>query len=232
VIFETRKELVDLLAGSPGIDQIVVRSAKAPPSVAYDLYVPLMSLAGLFFTSPKNIVNTVPYITAPEAKVKEWKKRLPEQGTKVGIVWAGRPEHLNDANRSCTIDDISTLFQLKEIHFVGLQKGPAVAQLENLNCTNFVNIGDNLNSFADTAGVMVNLDLVITVDTSVAHLAGAMGIPTWVLIPFIPDWRWMMHGQRTPWYSGMRLFRQQRPKDWQAVARTVRTNLEKGTFFL
>jgi predicted O-linked N-acetylglucosamine transferase (SPINDLY family) len=231
VIFETRKELVDLLAGSPGIDQIVVRSAKAPPSVAYDLYFPLMSLAGLLGTSPENIVNTGPYITAPEDKVKEWKKRLPGQGAKVGIVWAGRPEHLNDANRSCTIDDISTLFQMKEIHYIGLQKGPAAALVENLNCTNFANIGDNLNSFADTAGVIANLDLVISVDTSVAHLAGAMGVPTWVLIPFIPDWRWMMHGQRTPWYNSMRLFRQQRPKDWRAVACTVRANLEKGIFY-
>jgi predicted O-linked N-acetylglucosamine transferase (SPINDLY family) len=225
VIFETRKELADLLAGSAGIDQMVVRSPKAPPSVVYELYIPLMSLAGLFGTSPDNIVNPGPYITAPENKVAKWKRDLPGQGAKVGIVWAGRPEHLNDANRSCTIDDISELFKFESVNFIGLQKGPAAAQVEKLNHSNVVNIGDSLESFADTAGVMANLDLVISVDTSVAHLAGAMGIPVWVLIPFIPDWRWMMHGQRTPWYGSMRLFRQQRPRDWQAVARDLSTNL-------
>jgi predicted O-linked N-acetylglucosamine transferase (SPINDLY family) len=231
VIFETRKHLVDLLAGSPGIDQIVVRSPKAPPSVAYDCYIPLMSLAGLFGSPQNNTLNTESYITASKVIVEEWKSALPRQGTKVGIVWAGRPEHLNDANRSCTIDDLATLFQLKEINFIGLQKGPAATQADSVERTNFMNIGDRLNNFADTAGVMANLDLVISVDTSAAHLAGAMGIPVWVMIPYIPDWRWMMHGQGTPWYSSMRLFRQQRPKDWQTVVRAMFTKLEKRTCY-
>jgi hypothetical protein len=226
VILETRKELVSLLSNCSCIDQIIARSPDGPPPVPFDRYAPLMSLPRIFQTTPDRIPGTNAYIAAPKEKLDQWRYRLPSKGFKVGLVWAGRPEHVNDANRSCTLDQISALFQLQEIEFFGLQKGPAADQANQPSTwPNFSNLGQVLEDFADTAGILAHLDMVITVDTSVAHLAGAMGRPVWVLVPFIPDWRWMIKTEQSPWYPTMRLFRQARPDAWEPVIAQIKTAL-------
>jgi Tfp pilus assembly protein PilF len=227
LILETRQELVPLLENTLGIDDIIIRSSEGPPTIPFDQYSPLMSLGHIQNVDPNRMPPMQPYIKAPQNKIAKWRPRMPSSGINIGLVWAGRPEHANDTNRSCNLKLFEPLFRMPEFHFIGLQKGPATAQAKEASgCKTFSNWGDELESFSDTAGVIHHLDLVLTVDTSVAHLAGAMGRPVWVLIPFLPDWRWGMKGTLTPWYPSMRLFRQTRCGDWQTVIGLVQSELE------
>jgi predicted O-linked N-acetylglucosamine transferase (SPINDLY family) len=226
VILETRNELVDLLCAAPGIDQLITRSSDGQPKAEYDHYIPLMSLPGLFGTTRQTIPRQVPYVFADAVKSALWRTRLQNDRPKIGLLWAGRPQHTNDHNRSCPLTTFLPLMRLKGLRFVGLQKGPAAEQVAELPAEiDIINLGDELHDFSDTAALVANLDLVITVDTAVAHLAGAMGRPVWVMIPFIPDWRWGLHGSDTPWYPTMRLFRQPRLKAWEPVVQAMQTAL-------
>jgi tetratricopeptide (TPR) repeat protein len=227
LILETREELIPLLQDNPVIDRIVVRSKTHSPATPFDCYIPLMSLARLARMTPQKTAGSPPYITADKAKLDCWQHRLETSGPKIGLVWAGRPQHGNDTNRSCRLTQFTPLFRNTDIQFIGLQKGPATAQAESAQWSNFDNIGPHLDDFGDTAAVLSQLDLLISVDTAVAHLAGAMGRPVWVLIPFIPDWRWGMRGHTTPWYPTMQLFRQPRPKDWVPVIDRINRQLKK-----
>ena len=147
---------------------------------------------------------------------------------KVGIVWAGRPMHADDPNRSCMLKQFLPLAGIQGIQLIGLQQGEAANQVNDVgNEIRIVNLGENFKDFTDTAGVIQNLNLVISVDTAVAHLAGAMGKTVWVLLPFIPDWRWMMDRYDSPWYPTMRLFRQKTRGDWGAVFERVEKELRK-----
>jgi hypothetical protein len=187
-----------------------------------------MSLPYLFRTRLSNIPDGVPYLEAPRERVLAWKKRISDPGLKVGIVWAGRPEHMNDHNRSCRLEQFAVLADLKGLRWYSLQKGPAEAQLGDWQpAIKIKNLGAAFKDFADTAAAIANLDLVITVDTSVAHLAGAMGAPVWVFLPYIPDWRWMMRRQDSPWYPTMRLFRQPEQGDWHSVFSQTRRDLQQ-----
>lgn len=229
VILETRAELVALLAHQSGADQIIVRSSDGKPAVAYDYYVPLMSLPGIFHTTTETIPFGEPYIVADSRNAQQWRAKLPASNLKVGLVWSGRPQHTNDRNRSCRLNDLRPLLEIPNVLFVGLQKGAAAEQAANLPAgIHFVNLGEDLKDFNDTAGLLAHLDLLIGVDTAVIHLAGAMGKPTWVMIPFIPDWRWAMHREDSRWYPSLRLFRQQRPKDWAGVVERMRRELIGG----
>jgi protein O-GlcNAc transferase len=226
VILETRPELMNLLQGLAGVDELIARSADGPPRVAFDRYIPLMSLPRLFNTTPESVTFTAPYISAPINRIDSWRNRLSDGRFKVGLVWAGRPEHANDANRSCSLRQLAALFGLDRIQFIGLQKGPAAKEADNFHDQpNFINIGAELDDFADTAAVIMHLDLVLTVDTSVAHLAGAMGRPVWVMLPYIPDWRWMATGSATPWYPTMQLFRHRAPKNWPSIVEEIKARL-------
>jgi tetratricopeptide (TPR) repeat protein len=228
LIFETRDSLIPLLRGFPGIDELIGRSADGIPAADFDLHMPLLRLPGLFRTTSKTIPSRVPYLFAPQEKIDLWKNRLAGDGLKVGLVWAGRPQHANDRNRSCLIAHFHRIIAIRPIQFVGLQKGRAAAQIDDLPLQlRFRNFGGELEDFTDTAGLLHNLDLVISVDTAVAHLAGALGKPVWVLLPFIPDWRWMMNRQDSPWYPTMKLFRQKRFGDWANVIETVTEELNK-----
>ncbi|MCD6561075.1 MAG: tetratricopeptide repeat protein [Deltaproteobacteria bacterium] len=225
VILETRKSLINLLQGFPGIDKLVERSSDGKPPVVFDLYVPLLTLPLIFKTKLKTIPANVPYLHADPKKAGCRRNRL-GTGYKVGIVWAGRPQHLNDRNRSCTLKQFLPLAEIPGIRLYGLQKGELKGKSEEISQrAGLINLGDRFEDFSDTAGAIENLDLVISVDTSVAHLAGAMGKPIWVLLPFIPDWRWMMGRKDSPWYPTMRLFRQERPGDWDSVFRRVTEEL-------
>ena len=129
----------------------------------------------------------------------------------------GNPKHKNDYNRSCPLDLLTPLFDLAGFSWFSLQKGSPAAQLANLRRTMITDLGPELNSISDTAAALTVLDLLITVDTLVAHLAGSMGKPTWVLLPFAPDWRWQLDREDSPWYPSIRPFRQQKPGDWEDV---------------
>jgi len=226
LVFETRLELAPLLENTLGIDELIIRSSQSEPRASFDCYVPLMSLGHIMNVDPRRMPVSEAYICAPKKKVEQWAAHMPSGRTNVGLVWAGRPEHGNDANRSCSLDLFARLFGLPGLCFIGLQKGTAADQARQFSdCGSFSNWGEKLETFADTAGVVHHLDLILTVDTSVAHLAGAMGSNVWVLIPYMPDWRWGMGGTVSPWYPRMRLFRQPRPGDWDTVLELVQKEL-------
>ncbi len=227
VILETRKSLTDLLTDFPGIDEIVERSSDGNPRCKYDLYTPLLSLPWLFKTTQHTIPSHIPYLQAPLKKIDKFKPYFSTKTFNVGIVWAGRPLHLNDHNRSCTLKHFEGIAQIHGVNLYGLQKGNASRDDQHIQHDILVsNIGNEFDGFSDTAGAIEHLDLVISVDTSVAHLAGAMGKPVWVLLPYIPDWRWMMKRKDSPWYPTMRLFRQENPGDWKGVFRCVAQELK------
>jgi hypothetical protein len=249
VIFETSKPLKSLLEKFPGLDELVEASPVGMSEIESDFYVPLMSLPGIFKTTLETIPDGIPYIFASNKKIKLWQNRINKHRFNVGIVWAGNPtakyeqaglsglEHVNLAwagnpshkiadSRSNRLECFKPLAEIEGVQLYGLQKGAASGQAEELsNSINVINLGEEFEDFSDTAGVIENLDLIITVDTSVAHLVGAMGKSVWVLIPYVPDWRWMLDREDSPWYPTMRLFRQQRKGDWDHVFERVANEL-------
>jgi hypothetical protein len=147
---------------------------------------------------------------------------------KVGLVWAGRPEHQNDHNRSCRLDTFLPLSRVPGVRLYSLQKGPAESQIADSALRDaIVHLGPELLDFSDTAAALAHLDLLVSVDTSVAHLAGAMARPVWVLLPPIPDWRWMLDREDSPWYPTVRLFRRAADQGWDAVMARVALQLRE-----
>ena len=228
VIFETMTPLLGILKNFPGIDQQVEPASNGQPAVACDLCIPLLSLPAIFNTTLKTIPAEIPYLFSDAAKTSEWQNRLAAKGFKVGLVWAGKSSHDNDHARSCKLENFAPLANIPEVQLYGLQKGKAAGQAAKLaDKMNLINLGEQFENFADTAGVIANLDLVISVDTAVAHLAGAMGKPVWVLLPFVPDWRWFFDRNDSPWYPTMRLFRQEKRGDWVAVMRRLTKEVQE-----
>ncbi len=226
VIFETRKPLLKILRGFPGIDELVERSNDKAAYTGCDLYMPLLSLPGILNTTVATIPDKVPYLYTDSGKKDYWQGRLKGDGFKVGLVWAGKAGHLNDKNRSLTLEQLLPLLSIDGISFYGLQKGDTTEYINSAaNELLEGNFGREFKDFSDTAGIIDNLDLVISVDTAVAHLAGAMGKPVWTLLPFAPDWRWMLDRANSPWYPTMRLFRQKKPGDWDEVIKTAANKL-------
>jgi tetratricopeptide (TPR) repeat protein len=211
IILACEPPLGRLLRGQFEIEHLVVGNELVPP---FETHCPLLNLPLAFGTTLQTIPDSVPYIKPPESETLKWRQRLSEhKGIKIGICWAGRPTHPNDRNRSIALSTL--LPHLKGTGtFISLQKAAAgqiqqlPPQLRPMDWTN------ELMDFADTAGLVASLDLVISVDTAIVHLAGAMGKPVWVLLPYAPDWRWMIGREDSPWYPTMRLFRQQIFGDW------------------
>jgi len=230
VIFEVKKSLLGLLRGFPGIDELVEASFNVKPTVEFDFYTSLLDLPRIFGTTLETIPAEVPYLYADPRKVEYWRNKLAEDGFKVGIVWAGSAKHSNDRWRSCVLKRFAPLAKIDGVRLYGLQKGKAAEQVKELaGKMSLMNLADELNDFTDTAGVIENLDLVISVDTAVLHLAGAMGKPVWALLPFAPDWRWMLNRDDSPWYPTMRLFRQRRSGNWDDVFQRVTDELKTIT---
>jgi tetratricopeptide (TPR) repeat protein len=228
VIFECHKELMPLFDGYKGIDKLLERPYSCEDGESPDTCIQLLNLPGIFGTTLDTIFADVPYLRVDSEKIIKWKSRIDSKLFKVGIVWAGNPDHRNDQNRSCRLSDFAPLASIPGVVFFSLQKGginengagqPPDMQVDDL--------GKNLGDFYDTAAIIENLDLVISVDTSVAHLAGALGKPVWTLLPFIPDWRWMLNRKDTPWYPTMRLFRQPKQGDWKSAFVRVTKELEE-----
>jgi hypothetical protein len=213
VIFACDRRLIPLLHQLPV--SLVDREAPLPP---FDLWVDQMSLPRVLGTRPEAIPLAGGYLRAPPERAAAWKAKLPP-GERVGIVWAGNPAHSNDFRRSMRAQLLAPLLAVPGAAFVSLQVGPASGDI-----TQLYGLPDNsaaLTDFAETAALVASLDLVIAADTSTAHLAGAMGVPVWIMLPRSPDWRWMTEREDTPWYASMRLFRQLRAGDWEAVIARV-----------
>lgn len=222
VVIETQPELSRLMSTVPGADKVVNRGSALP---RFDVYIPMMSLARLFETSIDTIPTGIPYLTPPDEQSVQLPASLDNQ-RQIGIAWAGRPTHQNDKNRSCNFTHFIELLGVPGVTVYSLQKGDREADIKKNGCAALVtNMAPRLNDFADTAALINQLDLVITVDTSVAHLAGALGKPVWVVVPFAADWRWGHERADTPWYPSMRLFRQKQPGSWNQVFRDVRKAL-------
>ena len=222
VIFETLKPLINLLQGFPGIDELVEYIPNRKLSLEYDVYTSLLDMPNIFETTVETIPSEVPYIYADSSKAQYWRNKISGPELKVGIIWAGSPEHGNDRYRSCSLNNFASLAEIEGVQLYGLQKGLAARQVDEFAETIPVtNISKHFNDFTDTAAAIDNLDLVISVDTSVLHLSGAMGKPTWALLPYAPEWRWMLNRQDSPWYPTMRLFRQSNWSDWDSVFQSV-----------
>jgi hypothetical protein len=226
VIFEAWKPLHGVLQDFEGFDELLELSFERKTDVEFDLYISLMDLPAVFGTTLQTIPTEMPYICADSDKVKYWQGKLADASFKVGIVWAGSPRHGNDHNRSCSLEFFAPLAAIDAVRLYGLQKGEAAGQAERLSQVMTIeNLSKDLEDFADTAGLIENLDLVISVDTATAHLAGAMAKPVWVLLPFAPDWRWMLERTDSPWYPTMRLFRQKKWGDWNSVFENIAEEL-------
>ena len=223
VIFEVQKPLVTLMRTLAGAAEII---AKGDPLPAFDLHCPLLSLPLAFNTVFDTIPGETPYLAADAAKRDRWRDRLgPRVKPRVGLVWAGDPRkqipnaHLIDRQRSLAFDMLAPLFDITECEFVSLQKGEdAVVQLRNSPLHHrVIDWSDDFHDFSDTATLIDNLDLVIAVDTSVAHLAGALGKPLWLLNRYNTCWRWLLDRDDSPWYPSARLFRQDETRNWDPV---------------
>jgi len=230
VLFEVWPSLMNLLHGFEGVDELAELSINRS-MVKFDCYISLMDLPKIFGTTLDTIPCDVPYIHADLTKADYWRGRLDGADFKVGIVWAGKPEHGNDHNRSCELKHFASLGEIEGVKLYSLQKGDAAAHLDN--SSGIIGLADQFEDFTDTAAVIENLDLVISVDTAVVHLAGAMGKPVWTLLPFAPDWRWMLERDDSPWYPTMKLFRQEKWGDWSGlfarVAQQLKILAEKHT---
>ena len=217
VLLETWTPLKRLLQSLGSIDRVIETSSEKIPDTEFELCVSIMDLPRLFGTTLASIPNQVPYLELDQQGTDHRNKQFKRDGLNVGIVWAGAPTHGNDKNRSCDLQFFKPLAGMPGVRLFSLQKGPASAQLDQHPDLGIQDLLVSCRDLMDTACIMQDLDLVITVDTALAHLAGALGKPTWTLLPFAPDWRWLLHREDTPWYPTMRLFRQSAAGDWQGV---------------
>ncbi|MEA3332397.1 MAG: tetratricopeptide repeat protein [Pseudomonadota bacterium] len=223
VILETHRPLAPLIKDFPGIDKLLIYNPEQPAETTFDYYAPLLSLPGIFKTTTSSIPAQTPLLKAPTQLCENWSLRLTSPRIKVALVWSG------NTLRSCSAENFLPLCELVGFDFYGLQTGPPTKESQVLHkCSGFQqNLGPELNSFADTAAIISQLDLIITIDTATAHLAGAMGHKVWVLLPFAPDWRWFLERSDSPWYPNMRLFRQPEPGNWQPVISLIKSELEQ-----
>lgn len=227
-----------VVAASPPVLPLVRQQSPLPRYFSHwqdmghvDCHIPLTSLPRIFGAGAGPIPLRIPYIQADAARAAYWRERLDQAAPaaprrRIGVAWAGRPEHDNDARRSLTLAQLAPLAALPDTTLVGLQVGPARDQVRQYRArAPLLDVGGLLTDYAETAAVMAGLDHVVCVDTSVAHLAGAMGVPVSVLLPYAPDWRWMLGRNDSPWYPSMRLYRQARPCDWSGVVQAVARDL-------
>lgn len=225
VIVLCQPELQRLLASQDGIERAVSFGQTLP---AFDVQCPMLSLPRIFRTTFDMVPNAMPYLRADPALAAKWKSRMPTDRMNVGVVWATRPAVPGSEKRSMGLHALTPLAGIAGVRFWSLQKGDAAVEART-STANFdlVDCSGELSDFADTAALVANLDLVIACDTAVAHLAGAMGVPTRLALPFVAPWRWLRGRDDSPWYPTVRLFRQVRPGDWttpvEAIARELRT---------
>lgn len=222
VIALTHKSLLRLFQSASGVAH-VANVVPAPKN--FHRYSPLMSLPYVFGTTAETIPAEVPYLRAPDDLIASWRERMEVfSGPRVGLNWRGNPRHVNDRFRSSSLDEMAQLMDVPGITFFCLQKQRP--EHEQTLPAGMVDLTDQFEDYADTAAMMEQLDLVISVDTSVCHLAGAIGRPVWTMLPRGPDFRWGLGGETTPWYPTMKLYRQPTLCDWQSVYERMKHDLQ------
>jgi tetratricopeptide (TPR) repeat protein len=231
VLLQCQPPLMNLFAHVEGVDQLIPRGEKLPP---YDVYAPLLSLPNLLGLPDPAAAGSVPYLFADPELREHWSRELAGiEGRKIGINWQGNPNHPKDTQRSLPLSHFLRLASVSGVRLISLQKNIGLEQLRKLLDPGLVlDLGSRLDeehgAFMDTAAVLASLDLLITSDTAIAHLAGgALGARVWVVLPFSPDWRWMIDREDSPWYPSMRLFRQRRPGDWAEVFERIAAELQQ-----
>jgi tetratricopeptide (TPR) repeat protein len=224
IVLVCQQQLARLLQSADPRCQIVLRDQPLPD---FDFHCPLLGLPRVLGTAVETIPANVPYLSADAALVEAWRRKLAlPVGLKVGLTWAGNPDFRWDQMRSLNLAQLAPLSAIQRVSFYSLQKGrPAEQMRDAAPGINLINLGPELADLAETAGVMSLMDLIITTDTSTAHLAGALGRPVWVMLQSLPDWRWMLEREDSPWYPTMRLFRQTSPRDWDGVIARVAAEL-------
>jgi hypothetical protein len=223
-VLEVPPPLLRLAGSVSGVDALV---AAGQPLPRFDIVCPLLSLPRAFATTLETIPAQVPYLAAPSDTLARWRGRLDGPGLKVGIAWAGSPLHRSNVQRSIDVETLAPLLKLESARWFSLQVGERADDLARLPAGLVTDLAPQLADFAESAAAISELDLVITVDTAVAHLAGALGRPCWVMLRFAPDWRWLLEREETPWYPTLRLFRQRARGDWEDVVARVRAALQE-----
>jgi tetratricopeptide (TPR) repeat protein len=229
VILECEPELMKLFQGFPGADFVIARGETIPP---FDVQCPLMSVPGALGITPASIPASIPYLGTDAERIEEWRSTIdgPRGALRVGLVWSGNSRVQGDWDRSMRLETLAELATVSKVKFFALQKGRAGEEAKNPpRGMQLENLGWRLRDFGDTAAVMSLLDLVITTDTSPAHLAGALGRPVWVMLNSAPDWRWMLGREDSPWYPTMRLFRQKSVGNWEEVIVRIAAELTRMT---
>lgn len=224
VIFECAPQLRSLLERAPGVGEIAIAGADTPK---FDAHLPLFELPRLFGTTLESIPWNGPYVHAAPDRIERWRAALASAGggpLKVGLAWTGNPNNPNNSDRSVPPDALLRLREVPRVALYNLQIGAGAAGASRLQ---LIDLTSRVEDFSDTAALLHHLDLVISIDTSVAHLAGAMGRPVWVMLNLAPDWRYHLERSDNPWYPTMRLYRQAREGDWAPVVERVAEDLRK-----
>jgi hypothetical protein len=225
VTLEVQPRLHRLLALTPGAAKVICRDEALPE---FDWQCPLLSLPLVLGTELNSIPAKIPSLCLDLEQVEAWRRRLPGNSLRIGLAWGGSPLHPHEFWRSIPIEQLAPLTNLEGTTFYSLQMGPPANQLKRLGpCVRIIDLQDEQKDFADTAAIVANLDLVISIDTSVVHLAGAMGKPVWVLLCKSADWRWLLEREDSPWYPTARLFRQSMLGNWQEVMTRVERELRE-----
>jgi len=222
VIVRCQGGLARLFGSLKGVQTVIAEGNTLPD---FDTHAPMMSLPRLMGTTPETVPDEVPYLFVEETLRKKWQKRLKGRGRKIGLVWQGNPAHERDHGRSLPVSCLEPLMALPNVSLFSLQIPARPDDLDRLG-GRVEDLGPDIEDFADTAAAIESLDLVISVDTSVAHLAGALGRPVWIILPFAPDWRWGASGTSSPWYPHARIYRQVNPGKWSGIFSNIVEHIE------
>ncbi|QYD72825.1 tetratricopeptide repeat protein [Paraburkholderia edwinii] len=225
VIIEVPRALKSIVETVEDVDQVVGQGDPLPP---FDVHCPLLSLPLVFRTNLASIPADVPYLKVHEQRVADWQARLgPRTRPRVGVAWSGNPNHLDDHNRSIPLEELLETLP-DSVEWISVQKQIRAGEQRLLAASSVRDVSDAIGDFSDTAALMQCLDCVLSVDTSVAHLAGALGRPLWVMLPYLPDWRWLLEREDNPWYPGARLFRQTQAGEWGDVFERINAALQSA----
>lgn len=227
VIFETRIPLAELLKDTPGVMKICLKRDQIYKKEDFDFHIHLCSLPGIFATDINSIPDKLDSLYINPEKINEWQSRLPAGNFRVGLVWTGNLNNVLLRHRSCHLTLLEPLLACTGVTYVGLQKGDKLGEVTDLpSSLQFINLGDEFDSFSDTAAVIAQLDHIITIDTAIAHLAATMGKPVWLMLSLPPDFRWLLKRKDSPWYPTMKIFRQTEHGDWKPVVHEITEALQ------
>jgi Tfp pilus assembly protein PilF len=226
-ILACSNDLVPILRQHVGLGKIITSWEHAGD---YERFIPLSGLPRLAGITTENIPDNGPYLSVRPELVESWRQKLarltPLGKRRIALVWAGRPTHKNDRKRTLQLSQFGALFALSDIALVTVQKGEQIVQTgAYYGAAPLLNLGPEINDFLDTMAILKSVEHLVTIDTSVAHIAGAIGVPTSLVLPYAPDWRWLLGRSDTPWYQSIKLYRQERPYDWSGVIERVAADL-------